>query len=146
MARIDRQTTTTAPRERAFGHVNDYQTVPNWMFGVTKFEPLTEQTSGIGSEFAATMKIGPKALHSTLRTAEWIENELIRLESIDGISAGTTWRFSDLPEGGTGVDVEFVYELPGGLAGRALAAIIEPVVGQAIRSTETALIAAVEGS
>ncbi|GAB17921.1 hypothetical protein GOEFS_042_00120 [Gordonia effusa NBRC 100432] len=146
MTVIRRQVVANAPRELAFAHVNNYRSVPTWMFGVTKFTPLTEQTEGLDSTFDATMKIGPKSLHSTLRTTEWVENELIKLESIDGISAGTTWRFADAEGGRTAVDVEFAYNLPGGLAGRALAAIIEPVVGQAIRYTETTLTKQVEAA
>ncbi|MFW0790387.1 SRPBCC family protein [Gordonia sp. CPCC 205333] len=146
MTVISRQVVASAPRELAFAHVNNYKSVPTWMFGVTKFTPLTDQTEGLDSTFDAVMKIGPKSLHSTLKTTEWVENELIKLESVDGISAATTWRFADAEGGGTAVDVEFTYNLPGGLAGRALAAIVEPVVGQAIRSTETTLTKQVESA
>ena len=37
---------------------------------------------------------------------------------------------------GTEVQVEFEYKLPGGLGGRALGAILEPFVGQAIKQTD----------
>ena len=139
-----RQTVITgAPREHVFAYVDDYRNVPDWMFGVTKFTPITEQTSGLGATYEANMKIGPKNLTSTLKVIEWVENEVVVLSSIAGFDVETGWRFSADGDQ-TVVDVNFDYNLPGGLAGRALGAIIEPVVGQAVKQTEQALRAAVE--
>jgi uncharacterized membrane protein len=84
------------------------------------------------------MNVGPKALKATLEVTEFVENEMFRLESVKGFSAGTVWRFEDTGTG-TDVKVELSYDLPGGIAGRALGAIIEPVVGQAVRQTDSAL-------
>ena len=143
MAVIRHTARVARDRALAFDYVNAHETVPDWMFGITRFDPVTEQTVGLGATFAATMKIGPKSLNSTLRVTEYVESEVVRLDSVDGLDVSTTWRFSDV-DGGTEADVEFAYSLPGGFAGRALAAIIEPVVGQAIRHTESKLTAQVE--
>ncbi|QRY61104.1 SRPBCC family protein [Gordonia sp. PDNC005] len=141
-----RQTVTThSPREQVFAYVDDYRNVPDWMFGVTRFTPVTDQTCGLGATYQATMKIGPKNLDSTLRVTEWEEGRVLVLTSIAGFDVQTGWRFADGDDGTTVVDVNFDYELPGGIAGRVLGAIIEPVVGQAVKQTESALRAAVEG-
>lgn len=145
MTTIRHRALARAPRKVVFDYVNDYTTVPKWMFGVTKFEPVTDITSGVGATFDATMKIGPKSLSTTLRTTEWIENELVVLESVAGLSVSTRWAFSDDDADVTAAQVEFNYSLPGGIAGRALAALVEPVVGQAIKQTEASLVAQVEG-
>lgn len=142
-----RQTVTTeALRHTVFAYVDDYRSVPDWMFGVTRFTPITDQVSGLGATYEACMKIGPKSLRSTLRVTEWVENEIVVLSSIAGFDVETGWRFADGDHGLTVVDVNFDYRLPGGLAGRALGSLIEPVVGQAVKQTETALRSAVEGS
>lgn len=138
--------TTDTPRDDVFAYVDDYRNVPQWMFGVTRFEPVTDQTSGLGATYDATMKIGPKNLKSTLRVTEWEAGRVVVLTSIAGFDVQTGWRFADADDGTTTVDVNFDYQLPGGLAGRALGALIEPVVGGAVRQTETALRAAVEGA
>lgn len=127
-----------ATRERAFAYVNDHRHVPDWMFGVKKFEPVSETTYGLGATFDVVMNVGPKALKATLEVTEFVENEIVRLESINGFSAATVWRFADSGDG-TAVEAELSYDLPGGIAGRALGAIIEPVVGQAVRHTDSAL-------
>ncbi|GAA1481397.1 SRPBCC family protein [Gordonia sinesedis] len=136
---ITHQGDVDAPCDRAFAYVADYRTVPRWFFAVRRFDPLSEQTEGVGATFAAEMTIGPKTMKSTVQITEWVENERIRLESIDGMVTDSTWSFRDNGHGGTVLDVRFGYALPGGLAGRALAAIVEPVVGQAVRHTESTL-------
>lgn len=144
MPGVRHEVTTASPRAQVFAYVDDYRNVPEWMFGVTEFTAVTEQTSGLGATYEACMKIGPKNLKSTLRVTEWVENEVLVLTSIAGFDVQTGWRFADGDDGATVVDVNFDYTLPGGLAGRALGAIIEPVVGQAVRQTEAALRSAVE--
>ncbi|ANY22607.1 MULTISPECIES: SRPBCC family protein [Gordonia] len=133
-ARID------GPRERVFEYVDGYQNVSEYMFGVTRFEPTTEQTSGLGATFAVTIDVGPKALKSIVKCTEYVENELIALEAIEGFGANTRWRFADADGGsGTDLDVEFSYTLPGGMAGKLLGKIIGPFAAQAVRHTEVTI-------
>ena len=138
MSVVRHRSQVSAPRDRAFAYVNDHRSVPEWMFGVKRFDPVTDVTYGLGAAFAVVMNIGPKSLSSTIEVTEFVENELVRLESVEGFTAATLWRFADTDDG-TDVDVEFTYSLPGGLAGRALGAIIEPAVGQVVRHTDSAL-------
>lgn len=127
-----------------FAYVDDYRTVPDWMFGVTRFEPVGSRSQGLGATFDATMQLGPKALRSRVQITAWEQDRLIRLESIDGISNASTWRFSPTPDGHTELTVDFEYTLPGGVAGKLLAKIVEPIVGTAIAHTENTLRAKVE--
>lgn len=138
MGMVRHTSEVSAPRDRAFAYVNDHEHVPDWMFGVKRFEPVSEVTYGLGSSFNVVMNVGPKALSATVEVTEFVENELVRLESVKGLAAATLWRFDDT-DNGTNVSVEFSYELPGGIAGRALGAVIEPFAGQAIRHTDSAL-------
>ncbi|MGV9824081.1 MULTISPECIES: SRPBCC family protein [unclassified Gordonia (in: high G+C Gram-positive bacteria)] len=127
-----------ASREDAFAYVNDYTNVPHYLFGVSGFEPITEQTFGLGSQFEAQLNVGPKTLSSTLETTEWVENEVLKLESIAGFPITNIWHFADA-ESGTSIDLEIDYRLPGGLTGRALKAILEPFVGQLTKHVESKL-------
>ena len=138
MGTVRHSSQVSAPRERAFAYVNDHEHVPEWMFGVKKFDPVSDVTYGLGSSFDVVMNVGPKALSATVEVTEFIENELIRLESIKGFTAATVWRFADT-ESGTNVSVEFSSRLPGGIAGRALGAMIEPFAGQVIKHTDSSL-------
>ncbi|MFD4294254.1 SRPBCC family protein [Rhodococcus sp. NPDC058532] len=144
MAHIHRTAVAKVNVGAGFAYVDDYRNVPDWMFGVTRFEPVGSQTHGLGATFDATMQLGPKALNSRVRITEWEQDRLIRLESVDGISNGSTWRFSPTPDGNTELSVDFDYTLPGGLLGKALAKIVEPIVGTAIAHTEATLRARTE--
>ncbi|GAC68235.1 SRPBCC family protein [Gordonia soli] len=126
-------------RAQAFDYVTDHRTIPNWFYALREFEPVTDHTRGLGARFDARMVIGPTSVASTVEITEWIEGERIRLTSVDGLSTDSTWTFADTDADGTELTVQFSYALPGGLAGRALATIIEPVVGQAIRHTDATL-------
>lgn len=140
MAQIRHHAIAEGTKAEAFAIIDDYRTVPEWMFGLTEFRPLTELDRGLGATYASVMKIGPKSLKSTLEVIEHVPDEVICLKSTDGVDVTTRWAFSDGAEAGTvRVDVEFDYSLGGGLAGRALSAVVEPVVGQAVKQTEREL-------
>ncbi|WP_132991768.1 SRPBCC family protein [Gordonia zhaorongruii] len=144
MTSIHREAETAVPREKVFAYVNDHTTVPKWMFGITSFEPTTDQVEGVGATFESVMRVGPKTFTSTMKVTEWVRDEVIAMTSIAGTDVQTAWRFADGSDpGSTRLTVDFDYQLPGGLAGRALSAIVEPVVGQAIRHTEQSLLAQV---
>ncbi|QTI68411.1 SRPBCC family protein [Gordonia sp. L191] len=145
MSVVRHSSTIEVARDRVFAYINDYENVPEYMFGIHKFTPRTDQTSGKGSVFDVAIKAGPKTLKSTIETIEWVENELIVLKAIEGFQANTTWRFADLADGGTTVDAEFEYILPGGLAGKALGAIMDPFAAQAIKHTDAKLRSALAG-
>lgn len=126
------------PVATAFSYVDDHRHVPDWMFGVTRFEPVGKQLNGLGAVYDTTMRIGPKNLDSRLEVVEWEHHRKIALESVAGMRTASSWTFDEVG-GGTRLTVDFGYELPGGLAGRALAMLIEPLVGTAIRQTEHSL-------
>ena len=144
MGMIQISTVAQAPAGVAFAFVDDYRNVPEWMFGVTTFEPLGVQTAGLGSEFDAVMQLGPKVMKSKIRCTEWVQDEVITLESYEGMANSSSLRFRAVDEEHTELSVAFGYEFPGGLAGKALAKIIEPAIQMAIRQTEQDLRKAVE--
>ncbi|WP_420750183.1 SRPBCC family protein [Rhodococcus sp. O3] len=138
MIHVQHSAVAAVPLDIAFAYVDDHRTVPEWMFGVSRFEPVGAQVSGLGAVFDAAMQIGPKSLDTRLEIVEWERDRIIVLESVAGFRTSSSWTFTDLG-GSSRLDVDFGYELPGGLAGRALGMLIEPVVGTAVRQTEQAL-------
>lgn len=139
MREINRSALAATSRDFAFAYLDDYRNVPLWMFGVTRFEPTGAITSGLGATYDAAMQIGPKTLKSVVHVTEWIPNRTLTLESVEGLANSSTWSLEDAEDGRTRLTVAFRYALPGGIAGKVLGAVVEPVVGQAIRQTESAL-------
>ncbi len=135
---VRHQAVVGAPRGKVFEYVDGYQNVPEYLMGVTRFEPRTEQTQGLGSVFELTIDVGPKKLKSVVECTEYVVDELIELKAIEGFRADTTWRFLDANKG-TELQVEFSYILPGGIAGRVLGGIVGPFAAQAIKHTEATI-------
>ena len=138
MATIAAEDVTDAPLEQVFAYVADSANVPQWFYGVQRFEPLTELTRGLGSKYAISLNVG-KTLAAKFECIEFVENELIAVRTFDGPKASSRWTFE--PAGaGTRIRGEFDYTLPGGPAGVALSALIKPVMGIAVKQTTANLL------
>lgn len=139
MVHIHHSSVCNAPVSVAFGYIDDYRTAPEWMFGLSKFEPVGEKVQGLDAVFQGSMKLGPKTLHSTVKITQWEQDKLIGIDSIKGFVNQSTWQFTSVGEEATELSVDFTYELPGGMAGKAVGRVIEPFISVAIRHTEHSL-------
>ena len=146
MTTIHHTASASVPLSTAFAHFADYRTVPQWFFGISKFVPQGEKDYGLGATYDSAVKIGPKEIGSVVRVTEFEEDRLITLTSIAGFKTTSRWTFSAAGDNGTELAVEFTYELPGGLAGKALGMIIEPFAVQAVKASEAALRRDLEGA
>ena len=146
MTTIHHTASASVPLSTAFAHVADYRTVPQWFFGIGKFVPQGEKDYGLGATYDSAVKIGPKEIGSVVRVTGFEEDRLITLTSIAGFKTTSRWTFSAAGDNGTELAVEFTYELPGGLAGKALGMIIEPFAVQAVKASEAALRRDLEGA
>lgn len=84
------------------------------------------------------MKLGA-TLTSTVEVTRFEPDALIEMRSVTGFVNNSLWRFSAEEAERTRISVDFHYDLPGGLAGRALGKVIEPFVTVAVRQTEQTL-------
>lgn len=139
MVDIHHEGTCAAPVDVAFAYLDDYRNATDWMFGLAKFEPAGEQERGLGAVFDGTFQVKPVKLSSTIEVTEWEQNTVIAFESIKGFRNWSTWRFFDEGPHRTRIKVTFSYELPGGLAGRALGKALEPIVAVSVRRSDEAL-------
>lgn len=140
MGSVRHEVLVKASRAKAFAYIDDYHNVPDWMFGVQSFTPVTEKKQGLGSEFETVVKIGPKKLESTVRCVEHVQDELIYMQAIKGFGASTRWEFADTDEPGIiQVTAVFDFTLPGGVAGRVLSGLLEPAVAQGVKHVEGVL-------
>jgi uncharacterized membrane protein len=139
MVDIHHEGSCAAPVDVAFGYLDDYRHAKDWMFGLAKFEPVGDKDHGLGAVFAGIFAVKPVKLSSTIKVTEWEQDSVIAFESIKGFRNWSTWRFiADGPERTT-IKVTFSYELPGGLAGRALGKALEPIIAITVRHSDEAL-------
>ncbi|MDF0532326.1 SRPBCC family protein [Tsukamurella sp. 8F] len=139
MTTISHSATAEVPVDVGFAYVADYRTVPRWFFGVTRFDPQGGLDYGLGAIYDAELRIGPKAFTSVVQITEFEQDRLITLRSIAGFRTSSRWEFTPHADGRSRLFVEFTYDLPGGIAGRTLAKIVEPFAVQAVRNTEATL-------
>lgn len=133
MGHVEYSAIGNAPTDFAFAYTTDYRNVPRWMFGVSRFEPVTELDHGLGAIFDTAIDLGPTKLPLRVEVTSWSENEHFTLTSIKGIAATCTWRFAHDSEESTEVTGIVDYKVGGGLPGKALDKLIGTVAGPAVR-------------
>jgi uncharacterized membrane protein len=136
--RIDIEETCRAPLRRTFDYVADYRSIPDWMFGVRRFVPVTQQDRGLGSEYDVELSLG-MPLKLRIRTVEFEEGRAIGMDSVKGFKARSRWYFEPVGPDQTKVTATVSYDLPFGPAGKLMAKVIEPFVRQAVTHISTHL-------
>ncbi len=132
-----------APVSTVFAYVDDFTHTKDWMYGLSRIEPVTDQLTGVGAQYDGTMKVGVP-LKARIECTAWERDRLIELTSVQGIQTTQRWTFTDLGGDRTRLAAWISYTLPGGPAGRAIASAVKPVVGVAVRHTSDALVRQVE--
>lgn len=145
MSIVEHSVEIDAPVAEVFAYVDDYSVTKDWMYGLHKMDLVSEQPSGVGATYDGVMKLGV-SLTSRIQCTGWERDRLIEISSIKGIKNTQRWTFTELGEGRTRVDAWISYTLPGGPAGRAMAAAVKPFIGIAVRHTSEALVRNVEAS
>lgn len=123
--------TVNAPLDVTFAYVADYRTIPEWMFGVKKFEPVTAEDYGKGSVFDVSLSLGVP-INTRIETVEFKEGRVIGMDSIKGFKAKSRWYFEADGPDRTKVDAVVSYDLPFGPAGRGMGRVMQPFVKQAV--------------
>ena len=83
--------------------------------------------------FDAALGLGITTLHSTVKVIDFAEGTMMELDSIKGFKNTSRWTFSPIDATHTAVTAEVTYELPGGIAGRAMGKAIEPLIGAVVK-------------
>ncbi len=140
---VEHSVEVAAPVAEVFAYVDDFTKTKDWMYGLHKIEPVSEHTHGVGATYDGVMKLGV-SLTSRIQCSGWEQDRLIEITSIKGIKNTQRWTFTDLGDGRTRVDAWISYTLPGGPAGKAMAAAVKPFIGVAVRHTSESLVRNVE--
>lgn len=131
---IAREVVTATPAALAFSYVSDYRTVPEWLFGVTRFTPTTSRLSGLGATFDVSASLGI-TIRSRVTVHEWVDGRVMAFESVKGFKNSSRWELMDDQGGGSTLAVRVTYDLPLGPAGKAVGKTIEPFVAAAVKRT-----------
>lgn len=117
----------TSP-EAAFAFVADYRNVPRVLEGVSRWDPLSKQTTGEGARFEVEMKTLGIPLGNVLVLDAWKPGRRIGWRSQSGlIEQRGGWTFDPRP-GGTEVTLKIAYQPPGAALGNLLAGRVDGLV------------------
>jgi uncharacterized membrane protein len=130
---ITQETVAGAAVEQVFAYVADYRNAGHWLSGVKSFTPVGDLDYGLHSVFDAALSVGVTTLHSTVKVIDFIEGQAMELDSIKGFKNQSRWSFTADGADRTRIVAEVTYELPGGIAGRAMGRAIEPLIGLVIK-------------
>jgi uncharacterized membrane protein len=130
---ITHETVADAPVDQVFAYVADYRNAGHWLSGVKSFTPVGDLDYGLHSVFDAALSVGVTTLHSTVKVIDFIEGEAMELDSIKGFKNQSRWSFTADGADRTRIDAEITYELPGGVAGRAMGKVLEPLIALVIK-------------
>jgi uncharacterized membrane protein len=143
MSHITTSEQIAAPVETVFAFVDDHRNTTTYMKDLTKWAPVGSKTHGKGARFEVAMKAGPMTLSSVVDITTWTENRAIGWKSTEGFKQTGTWSFKSSGKG-TEATFDMDFELPGGIAGRMLSRVAEPVVRSNIEESVRKLRSEVE--
>jgi uncharacterized membrane protein len=113
--------------DAVFDYVDEHSNTTKYMKDLTKWNPVGPNSHGKGAKFAVAMKAGPMTLSSVVDITTWTQNTAIGWTSVEGFKQKGKWTFT--PRGdGTKATFDMEYELPGGIAGRMVSRVAEPIV------------------
>jgi uncharacterized membrane protein len=143
-----KQETATVVVERrpgdVFDWVADYRNVPRVLDGVQRWEPVGDQSEGIGAVFDVRIGVLAIGLGIRLQLTEWDRPRGIAFRSATaGITADGRWRFRPHVRG-TEVSLTIAYRLPGGGLGDFVARRIEGLMRARVLKALDRMKAAIE--
>lgn len=128
------------PIETCFRYVDTHENVPKWLYGVSEFRPIGQPERGLGTMVAISVKIGPVALRGRGTVCDYVENEIIAVRAdLVSVTVVLVWMFRADSSGATEITADISYQTAPGMAGRAVAKLVERVAVPAMTSSERAL-------
>jgi len=119
--------------QRAFDYFADYRHVAAVLEGISRWQPLSEKTKGVGARYAVEMLAFGFPLRNVLRLNRWRRPEEIGWVSESGlIKQEGGFTFSEIPAG-VRIELRIAYEPPGSIVGAAVAQRVDGTVRRRLK-------------
>jgi uncharacterized membrane protein len=133
MITVTRAIHVDRPPKDVWQLAGDLERYPEFFAGITKWEPRSEQRSGVGARYRVLMQVGSIQAGGTLRIIEWDEDRRLGWDSEAGIQM--TGHTEVEPQGaGTRLHFNVSFDLPGP-AGWLVERIASRIVGRNLLAT-----------
>ena len=116
--RLNESVHISAPRETVWDYLADPQNYLRFMSGVTRWEVVGDQSSGLGARHRVLIRVGAAEVGGLIEIVEWSEPGDMAWSSVTGVDQRLRWRIRRLDDGRSRVEFRFAYGVAGaGIAG-----------------------------
>lgn len=132
--RLNESVIVSAPPKLVWDHLAEPSNYLHFMSGVTRWEVVGEQSSGLGARYRMLIRIGSAEVGGLIEIVEWNVERDLAWSSVTGVDQRGRWRLRETPEGHTRVELRFSYGVAGaGLSGMLAERVAAPTLSGHLR-------------
>ena len=126
----------SAPPEMIWDYIVDPANALHYMSGITRWEVLGEQPTGLGARYRMLIKVGSAEVGGMIEVVEFNQARDLAWSSVTGVDQRGRWRLRELAPGRTRVEFRFQYGVAGaGITGYLAELVSAPSLGSHMRRT-----------
>ena len=138
MIRLQRSLLVERDPESVFRLISDPSSYPDFVVGITRWQPLSGDKRGRGARYRILMRVGSIEAGGVVRVERWVENQLIEWRSERGVHQTGRWEVRPAAAGAE-VRLTLEFDLSGGPVGR----LVERLAGRMVARNMYATLLAV---
>jgi uncharacterized membrane protein len=134
--RVRASALVAAPADRVWSIVSDPQRVLTYMSGITRWEVVSDEPTGLGARYRMLLRVGSAEVGGLVEVVEWAPGRELAWTSVTGLDQRGRWRLRDAGQGRTRAELRLAYGVAGaGLSGWLAEHIAAPIVSGHLRRT-----------
>ena len=132
--RLAESIVVSAPPKLVWDYLAEPGNYLHFMSGVTRWEVVGEQRSGLGARYRMLIRVGSAEAGGLVEIVEWSQERDMAWSSVTGVDQRGRWRLREVAEGRTRVELRFAYGVAGaGIAGWISEWVSAPSLGSHLR-------------
>jgi uncharacterized membrane protein len=138
--RLNESIEISAPRQLVWDYVTDPVNCLHFMAGVTRWEVVGEQRTGLGARYRMLIRVGSAEVGGLIEVVEWQPPGDMAWSSVLGVDQRGRWRLRELDDGRTRVELRYAYGVAGaGISGWVAELVASPQLGGHLRRSVSQL-------
>src|ERR671922_1265094 len=132
--RLNESIVVSAPSKLVWDYLADPSNYLHFMSGITRWEVVGEQRSGLGARYRMLIKVGSAEVGGLIEIVEWSERRDMAWSSVVGVDQRGRWRLRELDDGRTRAELRYAYGVAGaGMSGWLAELVSAPQLGGQLR-------------
>jgi uncharacterized membrane protein len=134
--RLNESIVISAPPKLVWEYIADPDNVLHYMSGVTRWEVVGEQRTGLGARYRMLIRVGSAEVGGLIEVVEFSEERDMAWSSVTGVDQRGRWRLRQTSDGRTRVELRFAYGVAGsGITGYLSELVAAPTLSSHLRRT-----------